>query len=261
MRKIILLVAVLIASISLNAQTAGVLTFTVTTASTGNYSPKHIMAIWIEKADGTFVKTKLKRGNNYAQYLNTWVAKSGQNTTDATTGATLSSHSTPLSISWNATNIAGTLVPDGDYKLWIQMAYGNANGPTYSIAFTKGATAVHLTPANQTNYTAMILDWTPNTIGITENNSDISFTVSPNPCRENAIIKYTVVGKSVVKVLVYDIAGKLVNVLVNETKDSGDYSINWDATDKKGARVVAGIYYISINNDNKVSTKKLVVLK
>ncbi|MFZ4741786.1 MAG: hypothetical protein ACOYLE_11540, partial [Bacteroidales bacterium] len=60
MRNIFLLFTFLLVSIQLNAQTTGNLTFSVTTTSTGSFSPRHVIAIWIEKSDGTFVKTKLK---------------------------------------------------------------------------------------------------------------------------------------------------------------------------------------------------------
>ena len=60
MKKIYLFITIFLAGIALNAQTNGSLTFSVTTTSTGNYSPKHVVAIWIEKNDGTFVKTKLR---------------------------------------------------------------------------------------------------------------------------------------------------------------------------------------------------------
>ena len=50
---------------------------------------------------------------------------------DATTGPTLQNHGT-RTFTWNATNVSGALVPDGDYKIWIQMTDKNANGQLLS---------------------------------------------------------------------------------------------------------------------------------
>ena len=260
MKKIILLITVLVIGISLNAQTTGILTFTVTTTASGGQGAKHLLAIWIEKADGTFIKTKLKKGNNYINYLNIWVAKSGQNVTDATTGATLSSHTTPVSITWNATDINGNIVPDGDYKLWIQMAYDNFNGPTYSIPFTKGATTVHLTPVNQPNYLNMTLDWTSTSSVIDNSATNFNFLTSPNPFKETSNINFNVKNQSTIKINIYSIEGNLITTLLNETKSTGDYSIKWNGVDKNGNKIVAGIYYVSISDGKKMATRKIIKL-
>ncbi len=45
------------------ANTAGVVTFTATTSPAGgNYAPKHVLAIWVEK-NGVFVKTRKAMAN------------------------------------------------------------------------------------------------------------------------------------------------------------------------------------------------------
>ncbi|MEI7597157.1 MAG: DUF2271 domain-containing protein [Bacteroidota bacterium] len=145
-----------------NAQsTPGTMTFNVTTTSTGNYSPKHVVAIWIEDANGIFVKTKLRQAVARKQWLATWITKSAENVVDATTGATLANHTAPITVSWNGTNVAGTLVPDGTYKVGIQMAWSNANGPVSYFTFTKGTTPFSSTPTATSNYTAMTLTWNP----------------------------------------------------------------------------------------------------
>lgn len=161
-------------------QTNGTFTFSVLSASTGAYSPKHCIAIWIEKSDGTFIKTKLRRAQSRVQYLNTWISKSGQNVVDATTSATINSHQTE-SITWNGTDAGGNQVADGNYRVWMQIAWQNSNGPTFSVEFTKGPSAQHLTPTDQTNFKSMVLDWTPSNVGINEKQGETAMNVFPNP--------------------------------------------------------------------------------
>jgi hypothetical protein len=253
MRKIFLLIAAIFAGIGLNAQTNGSLTFSVTTTSTGNYSPKHVVAIWIEKADGTFIKTKLKRANTRVQWLNQWVTKSGQNVVDAITGSTINAHQTE-NIVWNATNVNAAVVPDGDYKLWIQMAWANANGPTYSIPFTKGANAVNLNPANQTNFTNMSLVWTPNTTSINEINAVKLFSIYPNPINNQSKINYNLKENSDVTISLIDINGKLVKVLTDENQKAGSYSLQIN-NDLK-----SGVYFVKMNTGKAQFTERIVVL-
>ncbi|MEZ5197447.1 MAG: hypothetical protein R2764_13940 [Bacteroidales bacterium] len=51
---------------------AGELTFSVRTVTeNGNYAPRHVLAIWVEDANG-FVKTRKAMANQRKQYLYTW---------------------------------------------------------------------------------------------------------------------------------------------------------------------------------------------
>ena len=56
-----------------SSRTSGEVTFTVRTVTeNGTYSPKHVLAIWVEDANG-FVKSRLVRANQRKQYLYKWV--------------------------------------------------------------------------------------------------------------------------------------------------------------------------------------------
>ena len=242
---------------SLQAQTSGNLTFSVTTTSTGNYGAKHVIAIWIEKSDGTFVKTRLKRAATRVQWLDRWVSKSsGQILADAVTSATINAHQTET-ITWNATDVNGSIVADGDYKLWIQMAWANSNGPTYSIDFTKNATAIHITPTDQTNYKGMVLDWTPNTVGINENDNQKTFTVTPNPVSNQSSINYTIKELSDVTIGLYDVTGKLITVLFDDNQTAGNYSLSITSKGK----LKPGTYFVKMNTGKTQHTERVLILK
>jgi hypothetical protein len=136
----------------------------MSTTSSGGYSPKHLVAIWIENSTGTFIKTKVKysSSSNY-DHLGNWTGKSAQNTVDATTGATLNTHGT-VTFTWNGTNVAGAQVADGIYKVWVEMAWASSlttGKTTTSFSFTKGTSPDHQTPANLTNFANITLDWVP----------------------------------------------------------------------------------------------------
>lgn len=169
------------------AQTSGTLNFTINPVShTGSYGAKHVVAVWIENASGTFIKTKLKYSSskNY-DHLGTWTSKSSQNTVDATSGATLTSYN-PLSFSWDGTNVSNTNVADGEYKIWIELAWDKSltSGKTVtSYSFTKGANVSHLTPANTNLFTDVAIDWVPLSTGIKNINLSKEIRVFPNPTK------------------------------------------------------------------------------
>jgi len=177
-------------SFSMNgkAQTSGTLTFNVNPVShNSTYGTAHLVAIWVQNVSNTFIKTKYKMSNNSNAnaHLAIWKAASAGSIVDATSGASLSSYA-PISVTWNATNVSSAVVPDGIYRVLVEFAWGPStqigNGKdTMSVTFNKATNAVHLTPADQTNFTGIVLDWAPLGVSVQENAEINSISVSPNP--------------------------------------------------------------------------------
>jgi len=133
------------------------LSFSVSTATLrGRYSPRNIYAIWVADAQGKFVKTLAKFASIRARYLTGWNAASGGNVVDAVTGATQSAHGT-RSVTWNLTDVSKKPVPDGDYKIVVELTDADKTGASTSIPFTKGPAPVKLTPPDQANFLKMSL--------------------------------------------------------------------------------------------------------
>ena len=78
----------------------------------------------------------------------------------------------------------------------------------------------------------------------------------PNPFNPTTTILYQLPKSTYVKLSIYDITGKLVETLVNEHKNAGYYSVNWDATN-----VSSGIYIYKIDASNFSSVKKCLIVK
>jgi|UniRef100_A0A7V3RG77 hypothetical protein len=79
--------------------------------------------------------------------------------------------------------------------------------------------------------------------------------------RDNAIIRYQVPKDGRVRLKVYDPSGKLINTLVDEDRQSGAYTINWNCRDGSGRRVPNGVYFITLESESGSLTKKAVLLK
>ncbi|MDP3684212.1 MAG: T9SS type A sorting domain-containing protein, partial [Ignavibacteria bacterium] len=62
--------------------------------------------------------------------------------------------------------------------------------------------------------------------------------------------------KSFVSLKVFDVLGKEVQTLLNEEKSGGTYEVTFDA-----AKLPSGVYFYTMQTNNFLSTKKLVVLK
>ncbi len=78
----------------------------------------------------------------------------------------------------------------------------------------------------------------------------------PNPFNPSTVIKYALPKESNVKLVIYDILGKQVAFLVNETQEPGYYHVQFNA-DELGA----GTYFYRLTAGNYVSVKKMLLLK
>jgi len=241
--------------------TPGLATLTFRTVQAGgNYAPRHVLAIWIEDANGNFVKTNKLRANSKKQYLYTWNSKSNGNTVDAITGATLNSHTTH-SVTWNSTDINGNIVPDGDYSFVLEFTDKHAQGPVTSVTFAKGLNPVSITKPDETYFKDISLSY-GNNISIDEITSEIvAIKAYPNPFNDNILINVRSSYQDPVKVRISDISGKHIISFYSKPNTSGTARITWDGTNKNNTKVKEGVYIISAIIENQNFLKKIIYTK
>jgi hypothetical protein len=78
----------------------------------------------------------------------------------------------------------------------------------------------------------------------------------PNPFNSTTAIQYSIQQRGNVLLKVYDILGNEVKTLVNEEKEQGVYTINFDANN-----LPSGMYLYRIQADSFIDTKKMILLK
>ena len=78
----------------------------------------------------------------------------------------------------------------------------------------------------------------------------------PNPFNPVTTIDFTVGHDSFVKLTIFDIAGRKIDVLLNDYTNSGSHSIEWDAT-----RFASGVYFYTFEAEGIRTTKKLLYMK
>ena len=83
----------------------------------------------------------------------------------------------------------------------------------------------------------------------------------PNPFNPVTKLRYTIPKNSLVSIIIYDMLGRQVKTLVNQTQDAGYASVIRDATNDYGKPVSAGIYLYQIQTGEYIQTKKMVLLK
>ena len=239
------LISILIISSSLFAQTIGELTVATTTSSAGgNYAPKNIVAIWVEDASGSFVKTLLAYAQNRKTHLNTWEASTSAagsiyNTVDAITGPTKTNHTTRTCY-WDGTNTIGINVADGDYKICMELTDKNSTGNYTSFTFTKGPDAEMITPFNVPSFGSITIAWDPIPTNIIDK-SNIDYTFSPNPTNGKIIIA----GNDIRTIEVYNLVGNIIRSSISKEID-----ISMEPK---------GVYIIKIKTASTTITNKVIL--
>ena len=97
---------------------------------------------------------------------------------------------------------------------------------------------------------------------VTDNNGNstpYTFSLSqnyPNPFNPVTMISYSIPQKGLVTVKVFDVTGKLVRTLVNETMEAGSNSVMFDASS-----LSSGVYFYNIVSGSFTDTKKMILVK
>jgi len=78
----------------------------------------------------------------------------------------------------------------------------------------------------------------------------------PNPFNPSTMIPFSLPGMMAVKLQVFDVTGRLLQVLLNETKPAGRHEIIFKAGD-----LPSGVYFVTLEAGGKVFTKKISLLK
>lgn len=109
----------------------------------GNYAPDNVGAVWLERADGTFVRTLGVWAGTRREHLLQWNARTSANMVDAVTSATAGAHHARV-FTWDGTDAGGQVLSAGDYVLHAEFTEDNSNegapvGPTISVPFSTEA--------------------------------------------------------------------------------------------------------------------------
>jgi hypothetical protein len=150
---------------------------------------------------------------------------------------------------------------DGSFN-WVKTAFVTGNGTTseeksYTYEDKKLASGNYKYRIKQIDYNGSyeyfnlaedVLIGTPNVFSISQN--------YPNPSNPKSKIDYEIPVLGKVTLKIYDITGREIATLVNETKEAGYYTAEFD-----GSGLASGIYFYRITGETFSAVKKMVLIK
>jgi hypothetical protein len=83
----------------------------------------------------------------------------------------------------------------------------------------------------------------------------------PNPFNPMTTIEYSLPERAQVTIEIFNVLGQRVRTLVNDTKSSGSYRIEWNGSDDAGRPVSTGVYLYRFQAGDVVQTKKMLLIK
>lgn len=83
----------------------------------------------------------------------------------------------------------------------------------------------------------------------------------PNPFNPTTKLRYGLPKDSDVRIIIYDINGRIVKSLVDNSQQAGWYNILWNGTNNLGQAVGSGMYIARMQAGSFTDVKKMLYLK
>ena len=83
----------------------------------------------------------------------------------------------------------------------------------------------------------------------------------PNPFNPTTLVDIHLPEKENLNVSIFNVTGRLVNILLNKNVEAGSYTVSWNGKDQLGQTVPTGIYFMKVVSGDQIVTKKLAYLK
>ncbi len=146
-------------------------------------------------------------------------------------------------------------------NVWLKIGFVEGNGTTNA---PKSYSFTDKSASGKTSYRLKQIDRDgkfeySRTVEVTAVSAPKEFGLEqnyPNPFNPTTAIGYQLLANGFTSLKVYDALGREVATLVNEAKEAGTYSVQFD-----GAKLSSGIYFARLTSSGKTQMRKLLMMK
>jgi hypothetical protein len=89
----------------------------------------------------------------------------------------------------------------------------------------------------------------------------LALRVSPMPARSTASLAFDLPKAGYVSIGIYDIAGRLVQTVVNENRPAGRHTATWDGRSRSGEHISAGVYVAHLEHQGQRLSRTIVLVR
>jgi hypothetical protein len=83
----------------------------------------------------------------------------------------------------------------------------------------------------------------------------------PNPFNPSTTIPFDTPSSGRVRVEIFDVHGRLVRALIDQSMPAGAHAITWDGRDDAGNTARSGVYFYRLEANGTTEARKMVILK
>jgi hypothetical protein len=140
----------------------------------------------------------------------------------------------------------------------ISPALAHGQGEQVLVTYSGWADSINTHPANTMRIWGKFFPL----IGIEEDVelkgrvANVNLQVYPNPTHRQCNIRYSLFQKAKVNLSLFDIAGRLVKKLIDQTQNAGVYQRTFDVAD-----LSQGVYFIRLNTEEYSTVQKVILIK
>ena len=84
---------------------------------------------------------------------------------------------------------------------------------------------------------------------------------TPNPSHGATSLYYRIPNQQNIQITIHDLRGRLVRTLVDGSATDGEYTLQWDGKDNRGARAPAGVYFFNMKTSQGNLTQRVVLTR
>jgi hypothetical protein len=90
--------------------------------------------------------------------------------------------------------------------------------------------------------------------------NDFGLVAYPNPCSSELFIGYSLGKRTKIMIYIVSNQGFMINELLNLNMNPGDHSLTWNLYNMYGERCETGQYYLIIKSQDRIATRKIIIL-
>ncbi len=161
---------------------------------------------------------------------------------------------------------------NGTSNLLIEICFDNSSSGTTStvnstsisnmnrVGYSSSLSGCTISTAYSRTYRPNIRITSGSAVGIVNNNEiPVTYSLSqnyPNPFNPVTSINYAIPKQSLVSLKIYDILGREITTLVNEVKNPGYYTVDFNASN-----FGSGVYFYKITSNDFTDIKRMILIK
>ena len=83
----------------------------------------------------------------------------------------------------------------------------------------------------------------------------------PNPFNPSTRITYSIPEQGHVSLKIYDVTGRLIRTIVEESKAPGTYTVDWNGLNDQGRNAATGTYFCRLVTAKQAITRKMLLTR